>query len=211
MFFVTTILQRVIMNYAYQPPDDFGPQGNALTEEGFFHIIINAVKEGLSPTNRTMDGFTCECEVLAGDNSGATFTLVMTNPQQSHNDGGLMCRKKIGRLLIATNLVDPNKPAPGTVDLQQMVGQSLVIEMRHQVDRRTNEQSRYPSLAYDNIFHVDDPRVAKVAKDAAMLAEIPPQYRHSEQWFAPLVARRGKQQAAKAPQQAAIDPQAFDL
>ena len=192
------------MSYNYETPDDWGGQSGRLNTEGVFHVVVNAVREGLSPGGKPTNGFTIDVQVLAGDCQGQTASLLFSDPQHSQKDSGAFCRRKIGRLLIAGHMLDPNTLGmSGPVDLQQLVGTSFVIEMKLRPD------SQYVDLNYDSIWHVDDPRLTRLKwePDQAMIAEIPSQYRRSAEWFAPLV--KGKPKAA-APQQK-LDVSSFDL
>ena len=187
----------------FEVTDDFGGVSSRLTAPGTYHVQVTDVHVGKKVNHTTGDGFTIACEVLDGTDEtqrNATFSLWFPYPNATQKDNGAFCRRKISRLLVATNQVDPNRKGQAVqVDFEAIAGHQIVVKMTIPDGRE------YVELAYDEIFHVDDPRVAKIRKHAESLAVVPPACRHQAPWFTPLMPRRAASTPPKP--QTAINPE----
>lgn len=173
-------------------------EGGALSEPGTYHVIINKVIEGESSTGKAIDGITIEVEVMAGTTSGmegktrkeSLFVPSMKDEEREAQTGQpSMARKKLAALYIATNQMTPDQLGqPIDVDDMAMIGEQCVIKFDRQMEQdgegKYTVETKYIQISYSDIFHVDDPQIAAVPKNADALGLIDKSHRHPEQWFA---------------------------
>lgn len=197
-------------------PDDFEGGGNFLQEAGTYHLLVLRVDE--APTSKKgdlLDGFRVDCAVLDGTTPGQKdrqVELMFFRPKLSDKNGGEFAKRKQARFAIATGILGQATPGQRvTVDLQQAAGMQFVAEVEHQTDQQTGQPTKFLQLAWANIWHVDDPAVAQVPKDAAALELLPVQMRRSAESFAKKEKPQSKPQdrsptpPTQPPKQAAVN------
>lgn len=186
-------------------PEDIDGQSNFLTEPGTYHAVVIAVDE--APTSKAgvlLEGFRVEFAVLDGTVAGQKdkqFDIMFFKPKLTDKNGGEFAKRKQARFAIATGILPRAEPGKRvTVDLQQANGRQLVVELEHQKDMTTGEPTKFLQLTWANIYHVDDPAVAKVPKDATALSLLPDELRKKPADFArqPVGQSNGKPPAAKS-------------
>lgn len=153
--------------------------GNFLREPGTYHFACMEVDE--QPTNKAgdkmLDGFRVVAEVLNGDTAGQegkSVELMFFKPKLTDKNNGEMAKKKQARFAIATGVLGAPKAAGEkvAVDLQQAVHRQFVATVSLD-DREDDPKKRFLQLHFADIFHVDDPAVAKVPKSEAALKLLP--------------------------------------
>jgi hypothetical protein len=153
-------------------------------------------KDGLVP----FDGVSAECEVVGGPNAGKKFNVKLWYPKFSSRDEGRSASQKIFAYLVATDVVGPDKLGQEfEFDMEDSVGSLLFVELR--LGNESNGK-QYLEIHYSNIYHVDDPRAAKIKLDdvqKAKIANVKPTYRHPKDYFGPLVAKKEKPESKEKP------------
>jgi len=194
-----------VSGFELECPEDIDGQSNFLTEPGTYHAVVIAVDE--APTSKAgvlLEGFRVEFAVLDGTVAGQKdkqFDIMFFKPKLTDKNGGEFAKRKQARFAIATGILPRAEPGKRvTVDLQQANGRQLVVELEHQKDMTTGEPTKFLQLAWANIYHVDDPAVAKVPKDATALSLLPDELRKKPADFArqPVGQSNGKPPAAKS-------------
>lgn len=175
--------------YEMDMPDDFDGQSNFLAEPGTYHVVVTAVDESPTAKNGTLiDGFRVEFAVLDGTVAGQKdkqFDLLFFKPKLTDKNNGEFAKRKQARFAIATGILPKAEPGQRvTVDLEQAMGRQLVVELEHQKDQTTGQPTKFLQLAWANIYHVDDPAVAKVPKDAVAIGLLPAELRKNPEEFA---------------------------
>jgi hypothetical protein len=166
----------------YKTGGDFDTGGGFLKAPGTFHFCITGVEENPTKKGKQNEGqlidnaaFRVDLEVLAGTADGCvgkTCDIVFFHPKPSDKNEGAFAKKKIDRFLLAVNLVkEEDKEKELDIDLNLATGSQLVAKME------LNEDGKHVGLAFADIFHVDDPAVAQVPKDAEALQLIAPSKR----------------------------------
>lgn len=206
------------MGFTLDAPESLAGESTKLTESGKFHLVVTGAYDGKYPPRRDgeegqmMQGFCFSCEVMAGPQAGKLVDFSFYNGDLSHKDGGVFARKIQAAALIATDCLSVNDLGKKGVqiDLSQAVGAQVVAEI--EIEEKEKNGKSYPTakLSYANIFHVDDPRVAKVEKDQTAIDSIPKANRHEKEYFAPLTARKAPVKAA-APSPSVTDDDLKDL
>jgi len=201
------------MSFAIDVPEDMGSTESAyLKVAGDYHVTITTVHEGTMPPDKdgnakaiTNGGFSMTAEVVHGEQSEKKFTLVFPNGNYNHKDHGVFSRKKQAAFCIACDLIKPGVAGQVEVNIQDAVGSQCVVELETEEyeDSQGKKQSRV-QLKYAGIYHIDDPRVKKVEKNAKMVSTIPPDYRLDEKYFAPLTEKKEVKKEAK-PQERVTD------
>jgi hypothetical protein len=175
------------MAFEMDMPDKMDGDSNFLSEPGTYHFAVLAVDE--QPTNRDgkpLDGFKVHCCVLDGttvNQAKKELELMFFAPKLTDKNNGEFAKRKQARFAMATGILP--QAAPGqrvSVDLQQAAGRQFVAE----VERGTGsdgQPTKFLQLAWANIYHVDDPAVAAVPKDAAALALLPKELRKTAKDF----------------------------
>ena len=178
------------MSYEVEMPEstDAGG-GNFATEEGWFHFACMELEE--SPTSKAgqmLDGFRAGAEILSGEvagQEGKSLEFMFFNPKLTDKNNGEMAKKKQARFLLATGVLDSAAVKPGekvTVDLQVAVGRQFVAKVVH--DNREGGSGKFLQLNFADIYHVDDPAVAKVPKCQKSLGLLPATLRKKPESFA---------------------------
>ena len=130
------------MGMTFEAPATIEGGGGFLEEAGTYHVVINEVLEGQSSKGAPIDGITVTFEVLAGTSKGqesktkqeSLFAPSLKDVEKEQKNGApCMARKKLGALLIATNLMDPAKLGqPINFEPSEMIGRQIVIKFDHQ-------------------------------------------------------------------------------
>lgn len=193
------------MSFVIDAPETLGGESAYLKDAGTFHLAVTGVFEGTMPPNKDglaspmkSGGFSTTFEVLEGEHKGKKCNLLFGNGDLSHRDKGMMARKKQAAFLIACDVIKPDDLGKQglAVELQEALGSQVVAKLETEAykDNEGKDQVRV-QLLYDNVYHVDDPRIAKIPKDKTSIDSIPKENRHPIEYFAKLTQR----QAPKAP------------
>lgn len=163
--------------FDFDMPEQMDQPFNFLTEPGTYHLAVLAVDERpASKDGRPLDGFKVHVCVLDGTTAGQQkkeMELMFFAPKMSDKNGGDFAKRKMARFAAACGILPVAAPGQRvTVDLQQAAGRQLVAEVERQTDTAGNA-TKFLQLAWANIWHVDDPAVAQVPKDAAALGLLP--------------------------------------
>jgi hypothetical protein len=152
------------MGFQHQAGEDFS-SGSFLQEPGTYHLCVTEVQE--NPTNKGGSlipnaAFRINCEVLAGTVGGQeskTTDLLFFHPKPGDKNGGAFARKKIDRFLLAVGLMDENAKGKNLdINLQQAIGRHFVVKLE------MDDDNKFLQIAYSDIFHPDDPSVARIPK-----------------------------------------------
>lgn len=175
---------------SFDMPEEMASSGGYLEVEGTFHVLITEVKVGQGPKGNAMAGNTFGVHILAGNvegQSGKMSNLLIREPKLTAVDGGAFGRRIVAAFLIASDLASPAQLGKTIeFEVENAKDRQLVVKFKFQ-DRDGKKQL---DIAGDHIFHVDDPRVAKIPKDAEALAMLDAKFRHKEDWFAPLLKKK---------------------
>lgn len=159
-------------------PENFDSESNFLSEPGTYHVVVLHVDEQpVGKNQQLLDGFRVDFAVLDGTTPGQRdkqVELMFFRPKMTDKNNGEFAKRKQGRFALATGIIPRAEPGQRvTVDLQQAAGRQLVIEVERQTDQQTGQPTKFLQLAWANIWHVDDPAVAKIPKDATALSLLP--------------------------------------
>lgn len=158
-------------------PEKMEQEGNFLAEPGTYHFAVLAVDEQpTSKDGRPLDGFKVHCCAMDGTTAGQQkreIELMFFAPKMSDKNNGEFAKRKMARFAAACGILPAATPgARVSVDLQQAAGRQFVAEVERGTDAAGNP-TKFLQLAWANIYHVDDPAVAQVPKDAAALGLLP--------------------------------------
>ena len=179
------------MAFEVDTSKDLGGEGTGLKENGNYHMFVTAMFEDTSIKGKPLKGggFSALLTVLAGSTEGQeekTFGLTLFNVDFTQKESAQeWARRKQTAALIAMNVLPLDKLGSGkvAVDLAAGQGHQLIINLKNEeYEGETNLR-----LQYANVYHVDDPRVADLAKfprnvDALKRIEAP--YRKPVEYFA---------------------------
>ena len=92
-------------------------------------------------------------------------------------------------MAVAGNIIQPDQLGQEVdIPFAQMVGQQMVVKLEHQMEKDGNGEytvpTKYVQVSYSDLYHVDDPAVKAVPKNADALTLISKDKRHPESWFA---------------------------
>jgi hypothetical protein len=176
--------------------------GTFLDEPGTYHILITNVADGEGPKGGAIDGFTFEGQVLAGTvegQEGKTISETVFLPGMDESeDSQARANRKVTAFLLASNLVTPAELGKEIdVDIDSAEDQQIIVDLERQMakDEETGKwdvETKFLRIAYSNIYHVDDPRAAKVPKYAEALEEIDASNRHTDAGWFDFVKKKGK-------------------
>lgn len=101
-----------------------------------------------------------------------------------------MSRKKLAAFFIATDVLSPSDLGkPVAIDVEAAKGKQLIVEFDRQNDKdektgKYTVPTKYIQISYANIYHVDDPEVKDVPKNADAMGYRDASLKHDEKWFA---------------------------
>lgn len=170
-------------------PESMEGESNFLETPGTYHTAVLAVDE--NPTTKDgqpIDGFKVHFCALDGTTPGQQkkeFELTFYNPKPTDKKNGEFAKRKQARFAMATGILPQAQPGQRvSINLQDAMGRQLVMELEPRIDQKTGQPSKFLQLAWANIWHVDDPAVAQVPKDAGALSLLPANLRRSADSFA---------------------------
>ena len=211
------------MGYQGEAPESVSGGGGFLDEPGTYHFVINQAfddqgKRKKDGTRSAISGCTLELVCLGGTVDGCegkshSETLFYPSPQGSEKANAVKLRA-LAALLIASNQMTPDQLG-GQMEIDQSVLDAIVqretqvvMKLRQQMENDGNGNytvvTKFLELDYANVYHVDDPEVAAVPKDAEALGLLPKEHRHDEAWFS------FKKRSAE-PVAAAASSESFDM
>jgi hypothetical protein len=174
-----------------------GPSG-FLDQPGTYHLLVENLKVGLNSKDEPFNGTTVEVQCLGGSVAGQEqkkVSLTLWDIDASKpEDEQKQTVKRLWAFYIATNVLQPADMQSGDVDFDEKlaIDNQLVVKLQHKQKKfvengkavwRDDPSSRFLEIAYADIFHVDDPDVASVPKNADAIAIIPKKHRHEQAWF----------------------------
>ena len=182
--------------------EDLVGGGDGLRTPGTYHFLITNIRAGLSVNDKPIDGFTAECKVIGGladdksDQANKTIALVFFSPNLAKDTAEQAAKtdKLNTAFFLSTNCIQPKQLGQDDLDIDENLanGAQFVAKMQHkqkkEVDASGNEKwvddlSVPVKIAFSDIFHVDDPAVAKIPKNKDAIAMIEPKDRHKAEWF----------------------------
>jgi hypothetical protein len=177
--------------------EDLTGGGLYLKAPGWYHMLITNLMAGLGPKGTAIDGFTAECKVMAGlsddgsDNTGKEISLTLfapkltAKPAAQKND-----ERKLTAFFVATNCILPEQLGQ-EIEIDENLANGAQFVVKLATGQSKNDAGEYEDdpdapiqIHYSDIFHVDDPAVAKIPKSAESVALIDPKDRHPAEWFA---------------------------
>ncbi|TWT65645.1 DUF669 domain-containing protein [Crateriforma conspicua] len=211
------------MSFDFDAPETTQNEGGATNEPGTYHVVVTETKEGESSKGKPIDGVTVAVEILAGTvdgQQGKSHTESFFAPDLSQDESKQNnAKRKLAALFIAGGVMQPEQLGkPAKIEVGQMNGRQMVMKLERRMDKdektgKWNVPTNYVQVAYSDIFHVDDPEVSAVPKNAEALALIPADQRHKADWFA--WKKSGKRTGASVVQSpsaaGSMESQAADL
>lgn len=171
------------MESEWESPESMDRDGtNFLREPGWYHF--SAVEIDEAPEKLDIGTFKVSAEVLAGTvdgQEGKVCNLTFFAPKLTQKNNGEFAKKK--RALFADAVGILPKAAPGEkikVDLQKAQYRQFVAQVSFD---EKDADKKYLELHFAEIYHVDDPAVAKVPKSASALGLLPKDLRRSPDSF----------------------------
>lgn len=183
--------------------EDLQGGGDGLKTPGVFHFLVTNIRSGLSVNDKPIDGFTAECKVLAGladdksDQKNKTIALAFFSPNLAKDtaEQAAKTEKLNTAFFIATNCLKPEQLGQDDLEIDENLanGAQFVARMEHKrkkdgvdengKDKWVDDLSVPVKIAFSDVFHVDDPAVAKIPKNKDAIAMIEPKDRHKAEWF----------------------------
>lgn len=182
--------------------EDLQGGGDSLRTPGSYHFLVTNVLAGLSSGGKPIDGFTAECKVIGGiadnksDQVNKTLALAFFSPnlQKDTAEQALKTEKLNTAFFVATNCITPKQLGQDDLDIDENLanGAQFVAKMQHKQKKETDSSGKETwvddlsvpcKIAFSDVFHVDDPAVAKIPKNNDAIAMIEPKDRHKPEWF----------------------------
>lgn len=174
-------------------------ESNYLKTPGTYHFLVTNVNVGVGPKGTAIDGSTFECKVLAGlpDKGHAgefvgkdcSITLFAPNMTSSEKAQGMTHRQNTA-FFLATNCLQPADLGKEDLEINEELANGAQFVCRMATGQKQNDKGEYVDSAdaplrvhFSDIWHVDDPAVAKIPKQADAIALIEGKDRHKPEWF----------------------------
>lgn len=160
-----------------------GGGADRIKTPGWHHVQITHCDD-VTKDNKPIDGIFTEFAAVAGPDAGKTFSMAFFDPNEADADMPEdskerkrydMSKRKQTALLVASGLT--NEASMGTddevsYDTADAVNRQCVIHLEAD-NQEKNAGKGYLQLAWDDIYHVDDPRVAGLVKDKKVVLSGP--------------------------------------
>lgn len=167
---------------------DLNGESSAISKAGKYHVAVVRSADGSSTKGNTFGGVSAVLAVLEGDQKEKEFHLHLFDPDMSKSESSQeWANKKQTAYAIAIGQLDPSQLGEEAEIEFVCDGMQLVIDLEMSEDEKGKPRLE---LSYANLYHVDDPRVAKVPKNADALKLIPAELRKKPEWFSPLVKKK---------------------
>lgn len=180
--------------------------GSFLDVEGKFHCEIVSLE--LHPTGKggaLIPNAFCKVNfnIVGGTNPagvGKQANFVLFNPALDKSEkSNAWAKKRIFFFLCAIGMHDENRGPKIQLNLATLpnaaIGRQFVCKMVFEVDQNTQQPSKFPSLSFCDLWHVDDPEAAD-AVNQGMLLEYPPALRRKPESFSKAVKSAPKAAAS---------------
>lgn len=165
--------------------------GNHCSLKGKYHFSVSEV---LTETKKgeSIDGFACELDILAGTTpgqEGKTMLIYFNNPSGTSEEARRIAQQLQTAFFIAVGIIDKTKLGESAeVELTDAVSRQFVMEVEPKKEKDaegnyTVTSDKFMRACYSNCYHVDDPDVAKVPKNADALEMIPAELRRPADYF----------------------------
>lgn len=177
---------------------------NEEQNEGWYLFCVIDAQEGrysYKEDFKPMDGFSFDCEVVGGMHDGKKFQFKLFDGKEGSKDHGVFASQKQFAMLVATDVCKPSQLGTDLeYDPTEATGALFIAKLL--LKEPDKDGKRYLDLSYTDAHHVDDPRVANIKLDdhqRAKVAAMKPVYRHTKEYFEPLMVKKQKgEPAAKA-------------
>lgn len=154
---------------------DVSTGGNWMSEPGIYHMLVvesteQPTKRDGSPISEAICRVTLSC--LAGTVDGQRdkgFDLTFWHGKPGDEKSQAYATKRLDRFFLATGLMtraEIEQKVSKDIELADANGRQLVLELE---ERESATGKKFLDLKFAEIYHVDDPAVASVPKDAAAL------------------------------------------
>lgn len=173
------------MALTVEQPDELGGGGNFVDKPGTYHLIITAIDENpADKSGNPLDAeFKATVSVLAGadpQQKDRSIDIIFWKPKEK----GDQSSKRITRFCLATCLIGQHQPGQKTmVEPSDAIGRQIVAKFgwkqkKDEISGKYVDSDRI-DLHYSDIWHVDDPDVAKtgLVLDDKCIATIPMELR----------------------------------
>lgn len=196
------------MAFTFDIPEEIGGVSAYLEAPGQYHAIVLMVHNEAIPKSDggfipVPGGFGVELEVAHGDHENKKFSLTFwgQDPQKDPKDSkNLWAASNQYAFFLATDCVSASASGGKEIDLQDAVGSQVFIDIdiEEYVGRNGKTYTR-PKLVRSNVYHVDDPMAKSFKRNESLIATIPKENRHSEDYFAPIMAKRQSKKSGVKP------------
>lgn len=171
--------------------EDLTGGGDFLNLPGTYHLLIDQMHVGMTVKDEPNDGTAVECTVLDGDVQGQAkkkvsvtlWDIKMDKPVEEQH----VTVRCLTNFYLAANVLQPEELGK-EVDIKPEEAEShqVVIKLQYAQKKENGnwvEDRKFLRINFSDVYHVDDPAVANVPKDASALKVIDPKYRHNAAWF----------------------------
>ena len=168
------------MVFQHDGGGDMSTGGKFLNEPGIYHCMVTSIDDRpLSKENKPIENaaFRVNFEVRAGttpDQRGKVKDIVFFAPKLGGKDDGAFARKKMDRFFVAVGAMTEEqvlKKQSVSIELDKLESRQFFAEFQMDSD------NKYVELAFAEIYHPDDPKVANVPRDEEALSILPKEAR----------------------------------
>lgn len=190
--------------------EDLEGGGGHIRKPGMYHFLVDEVKEGLSSKDKPMNGMTLMLTCLAGTVDGCEdqkANIVLWDPK---DEDDRVAVRAFTNFFLAANVLQPEQLGTEVeVDENATVQAQVIMRLacQQKVDSNGNwvdDPDGGVKLNFSDIFHVDDPAVADIPKNADAIGLIDPAHRHDADWFS-YKKKKGSAGSVKQEKAAAFD------
>lgn len=167
---------------------DLNGESSAISKAGKYHVVVIRSADGQTTKGNSITGVSAVLSVLEGEEKEKEFHLHLFDPDMIKSESSQeWAKKKQTAYAIAIGQLNPAELGE-EVEVEFVCdGTQLVIDLEMGEDQQGKPRLE---LSYANLYHVDDPRVDKVAKNEQALKLIPAELRKKPEYFSPLLKKK---------------------
>lgn len=169
----------------YHMPKKVDAGSAHLNKAGKYHFnVVSIDEQATTKSGGLFDGWKVALSVLEGTEATKQYDLFLKNVDVTKSETAQKwaMNKQVAFIIAAGLATEADmQDKEIDIDLQLAVNRQIVAEL--EVDKTSTGDRIFLQLAWANIFHIDDPRVVDVPKNAAALLMAPKSHRRDPKGF----------------------------
>ena len=167
-------------------PSKVGGSGEAwLAKAGVYHVqIIHSTEQPTKKNGELIDGWGIKGKVLTqGDEENKQFELTFYNARvtDTEEQQERSIRKQASLLIAAGLVTEAQMEQEVDFNVADLTNRQVIVDL--EMYKPKDKDKEYLQLKFDRVFHIDDPRMKAVPKNADAVKLLPATWRRKPESF----------------------------